>query len=327
MSNIANFPVLVPDLQIGFYQRLVAAESKYLYRALEEAREKLKISDLDKALLRVAGEDGLKLAAKYSLRGELVFATSEILVSNPYLLAYYRLLLGFSQKEFFSKGPFGTFKSLEESGKISPSQKAKLDDLCRSLSQSSILLLRGVGAFKHENIHSLQLLTLGPQLRGSRNNVIGQAATFEVFEIVKKLVKKYIVESNSHCIKIENTSGRIVTIRFASDPDIEIEEVLSNGIRGLISIEIKGGSDISNIHNRIGEAEKSHQKAKKRGYHEFMTILNVDIDHATLKQESPTTSHFFDLAKLKNKSSKEFVKFAELLSSIISIRLEKTARN
>jgi hypothetical protein len=32
-----------------------------------------------------------------------------------------------------------------------------------------------------------------------------------------------------------------------------------------VAVEIKGGKDYSNIHNRIGEAEKSHQKAKKEG--------------------------------------------------------------
>jgi hypothetical protein len=37
-------------------------------------------------------------------------------------------------------------------------------------------------------------------------------------------------------------------------------------VRSLAAIEIKGGRDYSNIHNRIGEAEKSHQKAEKQGY-------------------------------------------------------------
>ncbi len=82
----------------------------------------------------------------------------------------------------------------------------------------------------------------------------------------------------------------MVKIAVASDPDIEIMEVLNSGTRGLVSLEIKGGQDISNIHNRIGEAEKSHQKAKQRGYFEFITLINVDIDYDILRAESPTTS-------------------------------------
>lgn len=119
---------------------------------------------------------------------------------------------------------------------------------------------------------------------------------------------------------IKNDSGRIVTIAFSSDPDIEITEKLVNRNRGLISIEIKGGRDYSNIHNRIGEAEKSHQKAKKRGYYEFMTILSVDVDYEILKDESPTTSHFFNIDHLIDKGSNEFMDFRDTLTSIISIK-------
>ena len=57
--------------------------------------------------------------------------------------------------------------------------------------------------------------------------------------------------------------------------------------------EIKGGKDISNIHNRIGEAEKSHQKARKRGFVECWTMVGVghtDMDLA--RKESPSTDRF-----------------------------------
>ena len=321
MQDTPTYTILSPAVQIGFFERLKDSDERFLHAALVDAREKILISALDQALLRIAGEDGLRLIAKFSLRGELVFATPEIILVNPFLLAYYRLMLGFSQKEFYGKGPFGTFKTLEETGKITDLQKNRLDELCISLAESTKILLRGIGELSQQDIHALQLLTLGPQFRGTRNNVIGKEATIRVFEILKKIVKKYIVSADASCIKIKNTAGRIVTIRFAADPDIEIEEELTSGTRSLISIEIKGGEDVSNIHNRIGEAEKSHQKAKKRGYFEFMTIVNVAVDHNVLQQESPTTSHFFDLSKLETKSAKELRDFSELISSIISIRI------
>jgi thiamine biosynthesis protein ThiC len=58
-----------------------------------------------------------------------------------------------------------------------------------------------------------------------------------------------------------------VLITFASDPDIIIrEEMRADQFRHLVAIEVKAGSDFSTIHNRIGEAEKSHRKAKISGH-------------------------------------------------------------
>lgn len=149
---------------------------------------------------------------------------------------------------------------------------------------------------------------------------VQQIATQKIFNLIKGIVKDYIVTETTSSIIIRNDSGRAVTIAFSPDPDIEITEKLTNSNRSLISIEIKGGRDYSNIHNRIGEAEKSHQKARKRGYFEFMTILSVDIDYATLKDESPTTSHFYNLDNLMDKASMEFMSFRDILTSIISIQ-------
>lgn len=74
-------------------------------------------------------------------------------------------------------------------------------------------------------------------------------------------------------------------IQFASDPDIVIRDVIAkNSYRNIIAIEVKGGTDVSNIHNRIGEAEKSHQKARLAGYVECWTIMNVHkLDDAKAK--------------------------------------------
>jgi len=54
--------------------------------------------------------------ASLGLRGEFLFPLPSLLTANPRLLGYYRLLLGFSQKEFFNKGKLGRFKSMEPEG-------------------------------------------------------------------------------------------------------------------------------------------------------------------------------------------------------------------
>ena len=80
------------------------------------------------------------------------------------------------------------------------------------------------------------------------------------------------------------------------------------------------GTDASNIHNRIGEAEKSHQKARSRGFREFWTIIRVDVDEVTARRESPTTSHFFHLDRISDRSTAEHQRFRDLLSSLVGIQ-------
>jgi len=321
MPDKSQYPVLSADLQVSFHYKLKAIKDVYFHDALSKTIKRVKISDVDFELNKYVTEDSLQKLASLSLRGELIFPIPLLLSTNPFLLGYYRLLLGFSQKEFYSKGPFGAFKSMEESGRLSKIAIKNLELLCKSLIKTAESLITQIEDFNSTSLSELQLLTVGPQFRGSKNNEYGQVATQKTFNVIKEFVKNYISASTPTSIEIKNDSGRLVNIQFSSDPDIEITERLSTGLRGLISIEIKGGKDISNIHNRIGEAEKSHQKARQRGYFEFMTIISVDIEYESLKRESPTTSHFFHLDKISDRTSIEYNKFKELLSSIIGLNI------
>jgi len=178
----------------------------------------------------------------------------------------------------------------------------------------------GIDEISTQTIHELQLLTLGPQLRGGANTRIGQDATQVIFDLIKSLVASYIKDTTERTIHVVNDSNRTVMIEFFSDPDVRITETLKSGVRPLVSIEIKGGRDVSNIHNRVGEAEKSHQKAKNRGFFEFWTIIRVDVDLETIKRESPSTTHFFHIDRIANRSTKEHAQFRDLLSSLVGIR-------
>lgn len=321
MAGSYKFEVLNPELQVSFYYRLKLIREEYLDDALSKTVQDFDVSTIDRELKKYVPKLSLNKLASVGLRGELVFPVPAILKKNPFLLGYYRLLLGFSQKEFYSKGPFGRFKAMENKGRLSKTAESELKDLCLSLIQTSCKLVDEIDPLTHSIIHDLQLLTIGPQLRGSKNNEFGKIATQKTFDLIKAIVKPYIKSTTLTSIHIVNDSNRTVRIEFAADPDIQIIEELKSSERGLISIEIKGGRDVSNIHNRIGEAEKSHQKAKKRGYYEFMTILSVNVDYKILKEESPTTSHFFHLDRLSDKKSEEFDLFRELISSILSISI------
>ncbi len=279
------------------------------------------LEQVNNELQELVSRDALQHVASFGLRGELFYALPHVVQYDPHLVGYYRLLLGLSQKEFYNKGPFGRFKRLEERGEIRPHIQDQIVPLCRSLIRSAEFLVLEIDSLSTDVIHDLQLLTLGPQLRGGENTRLGQVATQEVYDLIQQLVSQNLKGRTKRTITIENDSGRTVQIEFFSDPDVRITEVMETGIRPLVSIEIKGGKDASNIHNRIGEAEKSHQKARGRGFFEFWTVIRVDVDTNMAKKESPTTTHFFHLDRVCNHETKDHRLFRDLLASITGIRL------
>ncbi len=131
-----------------------------------------------------------------------------------------------------------------------------------------------------------------------------------------------MTDSGANCIRIRNAAGRTVLIEFAPDPDIIIREENSQGAyNDKIAIEVKAGSDFSNIHNRIGEAEKSHQKARAAGYVECWTVVDVDkIDMAMAKQESPSTNRFYRISDILSQTGPEYEDFRNRVVSLTGIR-------
>ena len=109
-------------------------------------------------------------------------------------------------------------------------------------------------------------------------------------------------------------------IVFADDPDVRVVEAPSAGAHPKLSIEIKGGVDASNVYNRLGEAEKSHLKARRAGSQEFWTLVRAHYDPAKATVASPTTTHFFRINRILDISDPEHAEFRQLLSIAIGIR-------
>jgi hypothetical protein len=316
-----------PDLQIGFAGLLTAIRSCYLQDALGETVLGLSVPDIDRELAAYVPPNSLSALAAHGLRGEMIFPVPVVLTANPKLLGYYRLLYGYSQKEFYAAATGGSrFKSMEERGRLAKAQMTDLPGLCVALCGSGALLLSGIGAAKVSAalLDDLTLLTLGPQLRGGANVRKGTAGIRTVFNAIHDIVKSHVVELSETDIKITNAAGRRVLITFASDPDIIIrEEMRADQFRHLVAIEVKAGSDFSNIHNRIGEAEKSHRKAKVNGYVECWTVVNVDnIDIRMAGQESPTTDRFYRISALVKASGDDYQDFRDRVTSLTGIPAE-----
>jgi hypothetical protein len=295
-----------------------------LQQALSGAIQTLDLKELNRELDELAPAADLRKLASRGIRGEFAFALPAILAKKPNLLGYYRLLTGYSQKEFYQKSKLGRFEIMETKGELPERLKGELESLCRAMIIRVSELLNEIGFEKLslEFFHDLTLLTLGPQLRGSTNTRIGRIANRAVFEIIQGIVSHAVLSSTESKLELENASKRKVLIAFSSDPDISITEAISaSAQRKLVAIEIKGGADKSNIWNRLGEAEKSHQSAKHRGFPEFWTIYNVPaLDLAKAREKSPTTNHFYSLIELSSAGSAEFAEFRDRLVSQVGIR-------
>lgn len=318
---MSAFPILSPALQLGFYERLEQARKELLLPALLEQVGRLDIGRLDRQLLEFVGQERLSLVARRGLRGELVFPVPYILSSKPTLVGYYRLLLGFSQKEFY-RGPFSRFKRMENDGNLTEATGILLKPFCESLIESSWILVNGLPDLSQDTLKSLTLLTLGPQFRGSRNVNLGIEAIRTVFALIKAIVSDRIKQEGQSYLEVISAAERVYRIEFAPDPDIAIRQILKDGsCRNRIAIEIKGGTDFSNIHNRLGEAEKSHQKAKAEGFTQFWTVVNIaaSIDSSVWRQETPTTNELFYLEQITDIRSNEYARFREYLVSELGI--------
>ncbi len=313
-----------PELQIDFSRLLKTIRSQLLQQALLATVREASLHEIDAELRDSVSEVDLKRLAVHGLRGELLFPVPCLLRRNPRLLGYYRLLLGFSQKAFYgSGGGAGQFKSMEDSGALSSRQDELLPDLCAGMSRCASLLLEALDEedIQPQFLDDLTLLTLGPQLRGGANVRKGSAGIVVVFDAIREVVKESIQRQSSKRLDINNASGRNVTIQFAADPDIVIvEELAPEEHRNVIAIEVKSGTDFSNIHNRIGEAEKSHQKARQAGFVECWTIVNVDnIDLEMASRESPSTNRFYRISELKRGEGDEFRDFRSRILSLVGI--------
>ena len=107
----------------------------------------------------------------------------------------------------------------------------------------------------------------------------------------------------------------------APDPDVVIMEYFPGaGSVYKTAIEIKGGTDYSNIHNRVGEAEKSHQKARAAGASDFWTVIDLQgADLELLRQESPTTRHWFALDEVVDRAGLSWDRIYQLTRSAMGI--------
>ena len=305
---------------VDLYSRLVAARSVYLQPALSDAVRVVGVAQIDSELNTLVPQDSLTRLASLGIRGERVFPTPSILTEAPTLIAYYRMLLGISQKGFAQTYKYGRFLTAEAKGSWSSSTAAELPQLCEVFRDALVILVDELPDFTDQDLHELTLLSLGMTFQGSRNVRIGQTATLGVFQTIAFLLDDHIVDRSDTHLTIVNAAGRRVQTTFGSDPDVILTEDVGGSSEPLIAIEIKGGLDRSNAHNRAGEAEKSHLKAKQEGFNHRWTIISLTgIDERVVRGESPSTTRIFDVTEVLGRSGPTFDEFKRQLTVLLGL--------
>jgi len=317
-----NFPD--PLLQLGFATLLDGARDRLLLSTLRKTVASVSTPELDAELADYAPPSSLSVLSGYGLRGETVFPVPLVLKKMPSLIGYYRLLFGYSQKQFYtSKTGASCLKSMEVKGLLSSKAEASLEDACTAFARVGEMLVQGLGAKLSSSTlpHELTLLTLGAQFRGGANNQRGSDGIKAVFAVLQRVFERETEKTGERSLTLRNASGKLVEIELAGDPDVLIKSTMSDGqVRPVVAIEVKAGEDHSNIWNRVGEAEKSHLKAKGLGINERWTIINDPQAPADkLKSSSPSTTRFYQLLELTDAESAQFSDFRSRVRDLVGL--------
>ncbi len=180
------------------------------------------------------------------------------------------------------------------------------------------------GGLHRSDVEQLPLLMLGAQADGSWRTRIGQSATKSVYQGIRAVVEasglEFADSPDETSLTLVNHAGRKITAALAADPDVVIREDIGAVSVLKVAVEIKGGTDQSNAHNRAGEAEKSHQKARASNAADFWTIISLDrVDRTVIFAESPTTRQWFDVTQVVRQQGADWDRFVDAVKIAMGI--------
>ncbi len=325
-----RFGPIPSNTAISLFQALLTARGLQLQPALAQAVQVVGVLSIDSDLHRLVPASTLNYLASLHLRGERVFPVPSIIRHAPQLIGYYRMLLGISKKGFSQarKLGYGPWANAEAQNMISAKLDPYVEDFCKVLITPLVQLVDATKSLKpldDRDLNDLALLTLGPTLQGGRNNVIGQQAAKGVFDALSELVAPWAILQAEAFVQFRTPPGIAYELAVGSDPDIRLDELIvaSDTVaarRPIVAMEIKGGRDISNAHNRAGEAEKSHIKAAALGYHHRWTIIVMQgLDRKRIETETPSSTDIFDADEIRRRSGTDWDNLRQELSAVIGM--------
>lgn len=303
---------------VGKAQQILSCEHPFIFRVATVRQQRLSAtlwnactaSDLDAVntqLHRFVDPMALHQMACHGLRGEVCFAVPLLLQAAPPVVEYYRHFCGLSHRAVYGEMPK---EAIPEINRVAA---RRLGPLCQKLCRAAQRIVSRLDDLSLSTIHELQRRSLMREHHLLSQSEIDDLRADNLHELLKRLLSPFMHERTRTSLRIENAAGRPVFIEFASDPDVLFTEKQGSTTRLVLSIEVKGGADASNIHNRLGEAEKSHLKAKRRGCTDLWTLTKVDVSREVAERASPTTTRFFNLTRILDRSTADFRDFREAL--------------
>ncbi len=317
----ARFQPIAADKAVNLYEALISVRRLQLHPALGRTVSEVGVAAIDAELAELVPKPSLNHVASQGLRGERVFPVPSVVRHAPPLIGYYRMLLGLSKKEFTKLG-YGSWKGAEEKGIIAARLDSETPAFCRGLIGPLVQLVDAMQTFDDRDLGDLALLTFGPTLQGGRNNMIGKTASKKVFEALKVLVEDRITSIDSdRRVRFEASGGREFILIEGSDPDVRLDALEGGEEVPVVAMEIKGGEDASNAHNRAGEAEKSHIKAKAVGYdHRWTIMVMQSVARARLQTETPSSTEIFEASEVMKRSGNDWNRLRQKLAEVTSKR-------
>lgn len=182
---------------------------------------------------------------------------------------------------------------------------------------------RALKRLDERDLSDLALLTLSPTLQGRRNVVIGNKAISGIMDSIRLVIEPWITLDTGAILHFQTPSRVAYELRVASDPDISLDILLPTAIgtpqrQPIAALEVKGGKDISNAHDRTGEAEKSHLKAAAAGYSHRWTIMELaGLSLARIRSETPSSTAIFDTAQIIARTGPSWDAFRANLTALL----------
>lgn len=322
--------ITLPPINKQLYaqQVLIGARTTQLDTGVSEVASSVSPLSLRRDALRCVPRDGLTDAQSLGIRDELVFALPSMLRRRPTLIGYYRMLLGYSIKQFYTVASgLSPFHEME-SGKVPHTiTDGDLIAFCKAYNETmSDFLTRASRADILKDLHDLPVMTLGVYVDGVWRNRVGQGAAASVaetvFDILTDAGYSRVSGTDNRDFVVAGPNMHRLHVLSSSDPDVSITELVGESERKVLCIEVKGGQDVANVHNRAGEAEKSHQKAKRNGWPRAWTVIlwsSLSKDQRDkIKVEAPTTDAWFDVNEVCGQSGRSYRRFAEQLLKTVS---------
>lgn len=228
-----------------------------------------------------------------------IFCHPEVLVKNPKIVGYYRMLAMVSQK---SMGRVGLNINSFETGENKLSSDLA-SQISRHLNKIISILIEQDKKIDPREFDIWRGMAAGSQAQGSWQNLKGDKAEIVIKDLLERISKEksLIIKEVTHGKgeEFHLKDGRVVIL--GSEPDIGV--YYKNIIQ--YAVEIKGGIDTAGVLERFGAALKSLRRAKQENPKSITILIMQGVSLTSkakdeIERSRAIIDHFFTIEEVIN---------------------------